>query len=882
MRRIVGRATRPLRRRFRGPRVAVVVAASDAQTTRIGPLLDSVRAQTHANLDIVVAPWGRSDAVRAIAERHAAEDWRIRVMAADAPDEIAAQAGARLGPARYVIAPAGGDLLPPDALAALVAAAERSGSDAVIGRVAVPRQGYAVATTAYGVAHRAERLATTLAAAPEAAADLTPGACLLRRSVVELRAQRPESVVEVRAQRASKPLTGTFDLLPHVTYLRAGRRDDVVFGARPPSLAVLESWWAEQQQLMSTLAEHAPAAVGWRRWALLDTHLQTFLDDAERATPEQWALLRRIIAELSDAPLPAAIGAEARVKLWLAAEDRRDDLAELVFARTFEGADQPTRVVDGEIVAELPVPADVPAELLIMSELETPLRLDVRALTRSPSGRVTAEVVGWIDHLGLPSAPQLTVAPPASVAQRHDPSANHGDRRPCHDVAHGAFTLSFDVPAGSTDRVRFQVVLTTQGVTRSGELVLDLGGPDRPLPVNPGPLADDEAGPYHQRSLQQAARATTEPIEPDLFYLQSYGGHHATDSQRALHTELRRRFPHLRLVWGVADPHTPLPEGAESVVIGTRAWHHSMATARYLCLNTDPDRWFVRREGQLLLQTFHGYPSKAMGRMMWRAKGYGERRIAWETDRANQTWSLILTPTEEMAAHYREQYAYDGPILSVGYPRDDALVAPDARATRDRVRADLGIAPGQKAVLYAPTWRDDLATDWRSAEAALHLDVASAARDLGPGYVLMLRGHRFHRLPRVRARGARIIDVTAHPEVNELILAADAAVVDYSSIRFDLAFAEVPQVFLVPDLESYGSSKRGFLYPFVESAPGPLVATTAEVVEQLRDVDGATGLRARTADDVRAFSERFHPHRDDRAAQRVVDELADRWNLAPR
>ncbi|MGZ6754686.1 MAG: hypothetical protein ACXVEJ_14600, partial [Nocardioides sp.] len=65
MRRIVGRATRPLRRRFRGPRVAVVVVASDEETTRIGPLIDSLRAQTHHNLDIVVAPWGRSHAVRA-------------------------------------------------------------------------------------------------------------------------------------------------------------------------------------------------------------------------------------------------------------------------------------------------------------------------------------------------------------------------------------------------------------------------------------------------------------------------------------------------------------------------------------------------------------------------------------------------------------------------------------------------------------------------------------------------------------------------------------------------------------------------------------------------------------------------------------------------
>ena len=48
-----------------------------------------------------------------------------------------------------------------------------------------------------------------------------------------------------------------------------------------------------------------------------------------------------------------------------------------------------------------------------------------------------------------------------------------------------------------------------------------------------------------------------------------------------------------------------------------------------------------------------------------------------------------------------------------------------------------------------------------------------------------------------------VVDVTDHPDVNDLILASDAAVLDYSSLRFDYGITGKPMIFLVPDLERY-------------------------------------------------------------------------------
>ncbi len=387
------------------------------------------------------------------------------------------------------------------------------------------------------------------------------------------------------------------------------------------------------------------------------------------------------------------------------------------------------------------------------------------------------------------------------------------------------------------------------------------------------PLADDEQGPYAQERLVAAYLVDDRPVDPAVVYFESYAGRSATDSPLAIHEELRSRRPDLTTYWGILDHGQTVPEEATPVLLRSREWFDVLARAGCLVVNTDFEPWFRRRSGQFVLQTFHGYPSKGMGEGQWRAKQFPPSRLAMMRARSIGTWSAILTPTPEMTRHYREQYGYDGPAFDRGYPRDDALTAPGSKATRAATRTLLGIRDDQTAVLYAPTWRDHLATRPRGAEMADLLDVEGAARALGDSHVLLLRGHRFHAPEPV---GGHVVDVTAYPEVNDLILAADVAVLDYSSLRFDFALTGKPMVFLVPDLTDYHGGTRSFLFPFEESAPGPFVDDTRGVVDRVRDV---ASLRVEWADALADFNARYHPWQDGRAAERVVDGLLDALHL---
>ncbi|MBA2465585.1 MAG: CDP-glycerol glycerophosphotransferase family protein, partial [Nocardioidaceae bacterium] len=382
------------------------------------------------------------------------------------------------------------------------------------------------------------------------------------------------------------------------------------------------------------------------------------------------------------------------------------------------------------------------------------------------------------------------------------------------------------------------------------------------------PLDDDEVGPLAQQRLQRWYATDEHRIDPGSVFLQSYTGQSATDSPLAIHHELRRRRPDLRLIWSVADRSTVVPQGGEGVLLRSREWYAALATSGHIVTNIDMDRWFRKRPGQRLLQSFHGYPAKTMGITAWRGKNFTDLRIERQLRRTSGTWDLLLTPTPAMDEHYRREYRYEGDILAAGYPRDDVLVGPDAPRIREETRRRLGIRDGQQAVLYAPTWRDDLATNFRAAAMSTDFDVEQAAAELGDGYVILLRGHRFHR--QRDAADAHILDVTDYPEGNDLVLAADVAVLDYSSLRFHFALTGRPMVFLVPDLDRYTGGVRGFLFDFEGSAPGPLVDTTDGVVAQLRDLDA---LRERHRDDLVRFNEQFNGHQDGDAAGRAVREF---------
>ena len=356
---------------------------------------------------------------------------------------------------------------------------------------------------------------------------------------------------------------------------------------------------------------------------------------------------------------------------------------------------------------------------------------------------------------------------------------------------------------------------------------------------------------------------TLGPIREDVVLFESWRGQFS-DNPRAISEELHRRGADLRHVW-VADPALTGELPAWVVPVAPESARHlaMMGRARYLVANGTVLGFNRKRRGTTFLQTWHGTPLKKIGFHTKRDDSRTSRQAAKSLKRNIPDWDLLLSPNRFSTPILRDAFRYSGTVLETGYPRNDLLLAPEAGEVRERVRERLGIAGDQRAVLYAPTFRD-------RARFAREADVQRLARDLGESHVVLLRMHKTDAGQLTLGSSALFCDVSAYPDNRELYLAADLLVTDYSSVMFDFAVTGKPMLFFTPDLAQYRDELRGFYFNFEAEAPGPLLFTLDDVTRALEDLDAIVdGHR----DAYALFRERFCHLEDGHASERVVDAL---------
>ena len=359
-------------------------------------------------------------------------------------------------------------------------------------------------------------------------------------------------------------------------------------------------------------------------------------------------------------------------------------------------------------------------------------------------------------------------------------------------------------------------------------------------------------------------------LEPGQVLYNSFNGRFS-DNPRAIYEELARRGTSAAHVWTAKDsPRDDFPAGASAVVAGSEEHLREVARSRYIVANVEMRESLDKAPGVVYLQTWHGTPLKRIG--------YDNRYVkanpaAFERDvREYERWDYLISPNGFSTEIFREDAfrGFAGEILETGYPRNDALSAPDRDEVRATVRAALGIAEGQTAVLYAPTWRDNLFHEEGPQAFSLALDLDRLGERLGDDHVVLLRLHFLVAAEVAEAAGAAVRNVSAYPDIRELYLAADVLITDYSSSMFDFAITGKPMVFYTYDLEHYRDEMRGFYFDFEAEAPAPLCRTTDEVVDVLED---RVQSLAPYADRYSRFRERYCHLEDGNASARVVDRV---------
>ncbi|WP_051717171.1 bifunctional glycosyltransferase/CDP-glycerol:glycerophosphate glycerophosphotransferase [Streptomyces megasporus] len=368
------------------------------------------------------------------------------------------------------------------------------------------------------------------------------------------------------------------------------------------------------------------------------------------------------------------------------------------------------------------------------------------------------------------------------------------------------------------------------------------------------------------------------PIDENLVVYSAYWDRGVSCNPAAIYHKAKELAPRLHGVWVVRKgaEHT-VPDGVDHVVVRSPRYWEVMARAKYLVNNVNFPDEIVKRPGQIHLQTHHGTPLKQMGidqqRFPAAAKNMSFRKLLERADR----WDYSLASNQHSAEIWERVYPCSFENIDSGYPRNDVYFSAGADDVR-RIRAELGIEEGRTAILYAPTVRD------YQKGFVPHLDLERFCREIGEDHVVLVRAHYFYGvsqdLQRLQESGM-IRDVSKYPVTEDLCLAADVLVTDYSSIMFDYACLDRPIVSYVPDWEVYAKA-RGVYFDLLSGKPGETPGAVATDEDRLIKVfrSGAWDT-PRTRELRAAFRRRFVQYDDGNAAERVVRKVFLGEEVAP-
>lgn len=248
-----------------------------------------------------------------------------------------------------------------------------------------------------------------------------------------------------------------------------------------------------------------------------------------------------------------------------------------------------------------------------------------------------------------------------------------------------------------------------------------------------------------------------------------------------------------------------------------------LAKAQYLVNDTTFPRKFIKKEGQIYLNTWHGTPLKSMGK-----DSLSDKYKMGNVQRNLLMTDYLVFPSEYCAATMVSAYClnglYSGKILKEGYPRNTIFFT-----NNNEIREKLNLTE-KKIYVYMPTYRDQKINEQIKQLSSFFDEIDTALNENESFFVNL---HYLVSESMDFSRWEKIKPFPKEFEVYQFINSADVLVTDYSSIFFDFANTRKKIVLFPYDKEEYLAT-RG-LYLEIEDLPFPSVGSIKELLVELRN-----------------------------------------------
>lgn len=373
-------------------------------------------------------------------------------------------------------------------------------------------------------------------------------------------------------------------------------------------------------------------------------------------------------------------------------------------------------------------------------------------------------------------------------------------------------------------------------------------------------------------------------VENTIFY-ESRDGKSLTDSPYAIFKYIvnnpdYREFKHIWSVSSFEDLNGVINQykGLDNVSFvqrNSKEYLKCLATSKYLINNSTFQPFFIPKDEQVYINTWHGTPLKSMGFDI-----PGNPANSKNVLRNFLSADFLLSPNEHTTNMFLDSYKlkgiYRGEIIQEGYPRIDLTL----RTHTDQYNsylAGLGlkIDKNKKTILYAPTWKGNHVSRAKNDMYQIIADMNYLKSQVENEYNLLIKVHPFLYEQARKFSEIKDILVPDFVDTNELLSVIDVLITDYSSIFFDYLVTDKPILFYVWDYEDYDEERGRYLSD--EELPGPTLFTIKEVASAVQNI---TQVQEDYQKVYQQVKERFTNHDDGNVTKRIVEYILNK-NKAP-
>ena len=359
-------------------------------------------------------------------------------------------------------------------------------------------------------------------------------------------------------------------------------------------------------------------------------------------------------------------------------------------------------------------------------------------------------------------------------------------------------------------------------------------------------------------------------INENQILIDSFRGDFYSDSPKYIYEYMLKHCnDRYDFVWVMNHSGVKIPGNPKTVKKYSLNYFKNAAKSKYWITNTRQPALLNKRKEQILVSTWHGTPLKRLGFDMGNLY-LDDPKSKFNYKKDSSEWNYLISPNEFTTKRLRSAFAYDGEVLEYGYPRNDILYNYDGELL-EKIKSNLKLPKDKKIILYAPTWRDDESYDIGKVKFDFKLDLNKLKHSLSDEYIVLIRTHYFisNNLDLSDYKGFAY-DVSKYEDIAELYLISDILITDYSSVFFDFANLKRPILFFTYDLDKYSEMLRGFYLDITSEVPGPLLFTTEEVIEAVKNIHQITDEYSGKYEE---FYDRFCYIDDGNASKKIVEKI---------